>query len=36
MKVSFEVLTVLTGTRMTAPSASHGVLTGIPEVWIGC
>lgn len=35
-RVSIEVLTVLTDIRMTAPSSSLAVLTGVAEVWIGC
>ena len=36
VRASIEVLTVLTGTGMTAPSPSQSVLTGVAEVWIGC
>ena len=36
VRMSIEVLTVLTDAGMTAQSPSPGVLTGAAEVWIGC
>jgi hypothetical protein len=36
VRVSIEVLTVLTDAGMNAPPPSPAVLTGVAEVWIGC